>query len=64
MSKKSPEQLERERQALAARIYFADAVPPCPDCGNTDIEDNGQSGRWLEYRCKACDHRFGPGSEA
>lgn len=35
----------------------------CPECGATDIEDNGHSGRWLEYRCAHCDHRFGPGTD-
>lgn len=27
----------------------------CPDCGGTDIEDNGGT----EYRCVTCDHRWG-----
>lgn len=27
----------------------------CPDCGHTETESNGST----EYRCCACDHRWG-----
>ncbi len=27
----------------------------CPDCGSSNTEDNGCT----EYRCCACDHRWG-----
>lgn len=36
----------------------------CPDCGSRDTEDNGHSGRWSEYRCRACSRNWGPGTEA
>lgn len=53
----------RQLAALADRVAEASGQQ-CPDCRSRDIEDNGQSGRWLEYRCVACDRRFGPGAEA
>ena len=36
----------------------------CPECFRSSIEWNGHRGRWAEYRCTDCDHRFGPGAEA
>lgn len=41
-----------------------DAGELCPECGCTSTESNGHRGRWAEYRCTDCDHRFGPGTEA
>ena len=48
---------------LARQVAIA-AGAECPDCGSTaEHEDNGQAGRWLEFRCVNCDHRWGPGAE-
>jgi hypothetical protein len=60
-----PERVKARRLAkLALRAAAAiGAAEHCSDCGGSDLEDNGRSGRMLEYRCVACDHRFGPGAD-
>lgn len=58
---------ERQRQAKLRRLADAVSVATgekCPECGCTSTESNGHTGRWAEYRCTDCDHRFGPGAEA
>lgn len=44
----------RRLRALAQRLGVASGSV-CPDCNSRDTEDNGAS----EYRCSACDHRWG-----
>jgi hypothetical protein len=41
-------------RVLADRMSVA-CGSACPDCGSRDTEDNGAA----EYRCCACDHRWG-----
>lgn len=45
---------EAARITKAARIAIGDVCPGC-DATDTDIEDNG----FGEFRCVACDHRWG-----
>lgn len=46
---------EQARQAIGEQ---------CPECFSESTEDNGHTGRHVEFRCVACDHRWGPGAEA
>ena len=57
--------LERQIQlrSLAKSVRQAEGSE-CPSCGCKDTEDNGCQGSRQEFRCCACDHRWGPGSEA
>jgi transposase-like protein len=66
MSDQNTTASERQRRvAEAARQVAIATGAECPDCASTaQHEDNGCTGRWLEYRCVACDHRWGPGAEA
>lgn len=56
----------RDINGNAAGNLCIEIAPPdtCPECDEPDAEDNGHSGDRLEYRCTACDHRFGPGAES
>lgn len=50
--------LLRGDAALLERLAHDAAVAAgeeCPDCGNRETESNG----YTEYRCCACDHRWG-----
>lgn len=58
---------EPQRAAKLRRLADAVSVATgelCPECGCASTESNGHAGRWAEYRCTDCDHRFGPGTEA
>lgn len=55
---------EQKQAALAAGMREAriSMGNECPECGCTVNEWNGHTGRSEEFRCTACDHRFGPGT--
>lgn len=44
-----------ERLAQDARYLSQATGSQCPECDSRDTEDNG----YTEYRCCACDHRWG-----
>lgn len=56
---------ERLKQlAKLAKLIKIGEGNECPWCGCEDTEDNSCTGHNAEYRCCACDHRWGPGTES
>lgn len=49
----TPADMQRLRSEMAVATG-----EKCPECGETETEDNGCSGSDLEYRCCGCDHRW------
>jgi tRNA(Ile2) C34 agmatinyltransferase TiaS len=45
---------------LKLRELAAAASPTCPECGNTDTEDNGATGEDLTFLCTKCGEQWEP----
>ncbi len=56
---------EERKQQLAALAKQANCALglECPECGDTEVEDNGCSGASLTNLCTNCGHQWGPGTE-
>lgn len=55
---------ERRKRLLALERQATQALGLlCPSCDSTDTEDNGETGSRQGFRCRTCDHRWGPDNE-
>lgn len=55
LSSRSPAEQARRLQSLRATVAHMVGAN-CPDCGGTNILDNGCSGRQASFRCEDCGH--------
>lgn len=54
------DRVRKARLAAMAKHAHQALGQECPECGGTEIEDNGAGGSQLVNLCTGCGHQWGP----